>query len=429
MSTDLSSEGAPSGATCASSQEAFGSVRIRQALMVVGASIGLFAGFAPLYFGTISIFLGPISEEFGWGRAQTSGVGVLSMLGLAFGSLVVGRCIDIFGAIKVIGLSVVVMAFLIATQSQSENSPLTFAILSLCIGFAGAGTTPPGYVSVLAKSLKNRLGLALGLVGVGMGLGTVTMPLLAEAFISKYGWRNAYLYLAIVATVTGILACLLVNASRSKDVGEESVSIATARCLNTFELFSVIKDFRYWLLIGVALLVSVATLGMSVHFVSLMTDAGVSKEYAARGVALSGVGVICGRLLSGYLIDIVEARRVAATTFMIAAIGAIQMSGVLDLPLFYFAVAGIFLGFALGAEGDFLPFLVKKYFGNGSFGVLYGILFFVHAIGGVIGPILFGLFFDMLGSYKYALVCASGMLCTASIFVFWLGKENSGAVH
>lgn len=428
MSTDLSSKGAPSAATLASSQEAFGSVRIRQALMIVGASIGLFAGFAPLYFGTISIFLGPISEEFGWGRAQTSGVGVLSMLGLAFGSLVVGRCIDVFGEMKVIGLSVVLMAFMIATQSQSKNSPLTFAILSLCIGFAGAGTTPPGYVSVLARSLKNRLGLALGLVGVGMGLGTVTMPLVAEAFISKFGWRNAYLYLAFVATVAGILACLLLNASR-KNAGEESVSIATARRLNTSGLFLVTKDFRYWLLIGVAFLVSVSTLGLSVHFVAFMTDAGISKEYAARGVALSGAGVICGRLLNGYLIDIVEVRRVAAITFLVAAVGAIQMSGVLDVPLFYFAVAGVFLGFALGAEGDFLPFLVKKYFGNGSFGVLYGILFFVHAIGGVIGPVLFGLSFDILGSYKYALFCASGMLCTASIFVFWLGTEKSGAVH
>lgn len=429
MSTDLSSEGVPPAATRASSQEALGSARIREALLIVGASIGLFAGFAPLYFGTISIFLAPISEEFGWGRAQTSGVGVLSMLGLAFGSLVVGRCIDIFGEIKVIGLSVLVMAILIAIQSQSVNSPIIFAILSLCIGVAGAGTTPPGYVSVIAKSLNNRLGLALGLVGVGMGLGTVTMPLLAEIFISKFGWRSAYLFLAAVATTAGILACLLVNASRNNLTGERPVNIAAARRLNATELVSVLRDFRYWLLIGVALLVSVAALGMSVHFVSLMTDAGVSKEYAARGVALSGVGVIFGRLLSGYLIDIVEARTVASITFVIAAIGAIQMSGAFNATLFYFAIAGVFLGFALGAEGDFLPFLIKSYFGNSYFGVLYGILFFVHAIGGVVGPILFGLSFDMLGSYKYALFCASGMLCTASIFVLLLGKKNSCAVH
>ncbi|MGT2509383.1 MFS transporter [Cupriavidus basilensis] len=429
MSTDFSSESAPSAATHAFSQKAFGSVRVRQGLMIFGASLGLFAGFAPLYFGTISIFLGPISEEFGWGRAQTSGVGVLSMLGLAFGSLVVGRCIDVFGEIKVIGLSVVVMAFLVATQSQVGNSPITFATLSLCIGFAGAGTTPPGYVSVLAKSLKNRLGLALGLVGVGMGLGTVTMPLLAEAFISRFGWRDAYLYLAIIAAVLGTLACILLNASRGENSSGESIGVATARSVNTSEFFRAIGDFRYWLLIGVALLVSVSTLGMSVHFVSLMTDAGVSKGYAARGVALSGIGVVCGRLLSGYLIDIVEARLVAAVSFLIAGVGAVQMSGVLDVPLFYFAVAGIFLGFALGAEGDFLPFLVKRYFGKSSFGVLYGILFFVHAIGGVIGPICFGLSFDMFGSYKYALLCAAGLLCIASVFVFWLGKESSGASH
>ncbi|MBI4765748.1 MAG: hypothetical protein HY787_14280, partial [Deltaproteobacteria bacterium] len=79
---------------------------IQQVFTVLGAAIGLGVGFAPVYYGTLTVFLKPIASEFTWGRAETSLSGVLSMLGMSFGAVLMGRLIDRFGPSRIIPLSV-----------------------------------------------------------------------------------------------------------------------------------------------------------------------------------------------------------------------------------------------------------------------------------------------------------------------------------
>ena len=45
---------------------------------------------------------------------------------------------------------------------------------------------------------------------------------------------------------------------------------------------------------------------------------------------------------------------------------------------------------------------VAELFGTGSHGVLFGIILFSGTIGGSVGPIMTGLFFDVTGSYRIA---------------------------
>ncbi|WP_082079809.1 MFS transporter [Cupriavidus basilensis] len=395
-----------------------------RALIVFGAALGLCAGFAPLYFGTISVFLQPIAHEFGWGRAQTSAAGVLSMLGLAAGSIVVGQLIDRFGETRVIGGSASVMAVFMAIQSLCGNSPWLFAALSFGIGVAGAGTTPPGYLTVLARCLRDRLGVALGLAGIGMGVGTISMPVIAQTLIAHYGWRSAYAGLAAGALLLGWLACAIISrgARGLRGHARQRRLPAGSMPVPGYTVREALADRRLWLILAVTLLVSMATLGMSVHFVSLLVDGGITPQLAARAVAVSGAGVVLGRVVSGYLIDRFAARKVAAAAFCLAAAGAVLMASELSRAIQFSAFAGLLLGFALGAEGDFLPFFVKKYFGLKSFGRIYGVLFFVHGLGGIAGPVLFGLSFDHFATYKYALLCASGALCAAMLLVLRLGS-------
>lgn len=425
MSINLDQDvAAPPAAAAFAAPPAGGLSASHRALIIFGAALGLCAGFAPLYFGTISVFLQPIAHEFGWGRAQTSAAGVLSMLGLAAGSIAVGQLIDRYGETRVIGGSVAVMAAFMAIQSLCGNSPWLFTALSFGIGAAGAGTTPPGYLTVLAKCLRDRLGVALGLAGIGMGIGTISMPVIAQALISHYGWRGAYAGLAVGGLLVGWLACAIISRGARGISTRPGQRRAPAGSMPApgYAVREALADWRLWLILATTLLVSMGTLGMSVHFVSLLVDGGTTAQQAARAVAFSGVGVVLGRVISGYLIDRFPARRVAAAAFFFAATGAMLMALELSNSIAFAAFAGLLFGFALGAEGDFLPFFVKKYFGLKAFGRIYGILFFVHGLGGIAGPVLFGLSFDHFATYRYALFCASGALCAAMLLVLRLGS-------
>lgn len=395
---------------------------LSQLLIVFGAALGLCVGFAPVFFGTISIFLKPVADEFDWGRAQASGATVFSMLGAAFGAIAVGNLIDRFGPPRVIISSVIATTALVALLSKIGNSPALFTTLSFSIGFVGAGTTPPGYLSVLARCFDKRLGLALGFAGIGMGVGTILMPMLASHLIVSQGWRQAYVSLAMLSGATGMLACfiLFLRAGNKHQAGvSPTVETSPVKGMTARE---AIRSRNFWLLLGVVMAVAVSSLGVVIHFVAMLTDRGVDAHMAAKAVAISGAGVVIGRVACDYMLDRYHAPMIAAGAFFLAAIGVVLLLNGQEVEFAWFALSGLFIGFALGAEGDFLPFFVRKYFGLKAFGSIYGMLFFAHGIGGVLGPVLFGLAFDHLNDYSFALWGAASLLCMAAAAVVFMGR-------
>lgn len=402
--------------------------RTRSAITVAGISLGLAAGFAPVYFATIGVFLKPISEEFGWGRGQASLGGVISMLGLALGSLAVGRVIDRYGATRTIVVSIILMSVGIAAQSRIGGSFGIYMFLSFLIGIAGTATNPPGYLTVLARSFEGRLGLALGVAGSGLGVGIIITPMAAQSLISQFGWRGAYLALALAALVLGLLACTVISRLGLRPgAHSESSVLATEDASASAVDDSVLRQPLVWRIGLMVLLVSVATIGISIHLVSILLDSGWSAASAASAASFSGFGVLLGRLVSGVLIDRFPANKVAAVFFLTAAAGAGVLATQLSSAAVVFFAAGALIGFSMGAEGDFLPFFVRRYLGLKNFGTLFGGFFFLHSIGGVLGPYLVGLGFDSWNSYVPALWIAAGALCVAAALAASLGPYRHAA--
>ncbi len=69
-----------------------------------------------------------------------------------------------------------------------------------------------------------------------------------------------------------------------------------------------------------------------------------------------------------------------------------------------------------GAELDIIPYMVSRYFGLQAFAEIYGYLFAVFTLGGVVGPMLMGMWFDATGSYGLILgVLAIGTLVAVGL--------------
>ncbi|MBI4765693.1 MAG: MFS transporter [Deltaproteobacteria bacterium] len=403
---------------------------IQQVLSVLGAAIGLAVGFAPVYFGTLSVFLKPIASEFAWGRAETSLAGVLSMLGGSFGAVLLGRLIDRFGPARIIPPSVLLTSVMIGLLSGMWNNAWLFTALSFIIGFFGVGTTPPGYMSVLAQRFDRRLGLSFGLAGLGMGVGTVVMPMIAQWLIGSFGWRAAYTYMAIGAAVLGGLACAILFLTRRKDSGKakavthpqgdasEQVAGATIK--------EALRDMRFWLVSAVIFVVAVATLGMAIHLVAFITDKGITAAAAAKAAAIAGVGVVLGRVISGFLLDIYHAPRIAFIVYLLAALGVALLATSAATGIAGLAFCVLLLGFAIGSEADLMPYFVRRYFGLKSFGLIYGSVFFLFGVGGVVGPVVFGMCYDRLGSYSTAMWGASLVLICSALAILLMGPYRYG---
>src|SRR5579864_930012 len=70
--------------------------------VVFAACLGVMAGFGSLFVYTFSVFVKPLSTQFGWGREAISAGFAIAAVTLGLASPLLGRCIDRFGPRRII---------------------------------------------------------------------------------------------------------------------------------------------------------------------------------------------------------------------------------------------------------------------------------------------------------------------------------------
>ena len=386
--------------------------------VILGAALGMLAGYAPLFNATAGVFVRPLAAEFGWGRSQASLSYAALMFGLAVVSPIVGAMMDRFGIRRVIVCSAIVFGLATAAMSLQNGSMLMWVALSVVVGVSGAATSVLGYLAVLPQWFDRRLGLALGIAMCGLGAGTVILPITAQFLVTTFGWRMAYVGLGAGSVVLSLVACGLLRERFSGSRGAKHVPQGVA-------LAVAMRSYRLWAIWRVFVLSSAATLSLGPHLPSLFADRGFDAAMAARSASMVGVGLLVGRLLTGLLIDKIHAPLVASVFFIGGAVGVFLLRGTHDYAALL--VATTLIGLTIGAEGDLISYLVRSYFGLTSFGSLFGIAFSGYGLGAVIGPIGLGAWFDRHGSYDVPLLVLPWMLLAAAALVLSLGRYKAGA--
>jgi len=381
--------------------------------VVAGSVTGLFVCNGPVLNFTFGVFLKPIMADMGWQRGTAS-------FALAFGELLGALTVPLLGllmdrwTIRRVALpGIVVFALCLGLMGFTPKSLTIFTVLFAITSIASAIQTPLSYTKAISAWFDRRRGLALGVALSGVGLGAIVIPQLANHLIATFGWRGAYMVLgAMVLTIAFPAVSLWV---REPDPGEgERPGGAQHGVLPGLMVSEAVRTGPFWILAATFFIVAFALLGFSGHVVPLLTDRGLSPAAAAATFALFGLSTLCGRLLSGFLIDRIFASYVA-TVFWLAPIGgfALLSSGTGLLP----AAGVILLGLGLGTEVDLIAFLISRYLGLRAFGTLYGLFFMMFGLGGAIGRFLCGYLFDLAGSHNPALIGAAAALIIAVILV------------
>ena len=104
-------------------------------------------------------------------------------------------------------------------------------------------------------------------------------------------------------------------------------------------------------------------------------------------------------------------------------IGLVVLIVVETGPLLF--VATTFIGLAMGAEMSEIAYLCSRYFGVRAFGQIYGLMFSAFMLGGAIGPVMLGLYYDRFGDYLGALYPLPVMAAVATLLVALLGPYPS----
>jgi MFS family permease len=398
--------------------------------VVLVSALGLFWGI-PIAVYSFSVFFKPLMQEFHAGRAAVSlGFTVQLFVG-ALSAAPAGWLIDRFGPRRVILIGTAIFGLILVANRLFSQSLTQLYVFYLLLGLSIHGVGPIPFGTVVSHWFDRRRGLALGLTMLGIGLGAVVMPYLAQILIARFGWNTAYSILgaSVLLICWPTVACFLKE--KPEDLG-----LACDGAIGTTSLphndcsrrgFTAREAWRsrdFWIMVCAFILVSASVQGCIVHMAAMLSDKGLSPHSAALGISLIGAAVLIGRAGTGYLLDRFLAPRLAAIFFAGSALGV----AVLWLAHSQLMLAGAFLiGLGLGAEVDIIAYTTSRYFGLLDFGKVYSSAFAAFALAGSLGPLVMGAGFDRTGSYRDPLILFFVAAAIAAALMTRLGPYRFGA--
>jgi MFS family permease len=358
---------------------------------------GVMVSFSAIVPYTFSLFLKPLSLSFGWHREAISAGFSIAGLTVAGAAPVLGFLLDRFGPRRIILPCILVFSATYASMALLTPHLMRFYLSFFVIGLVGAGTSFLGYSRAISTWFERRRGVALSIMLAGSGLGAMILPIIAQAAITRYGWRTAFVVLGLLALALGFpLTAWLVrerpvatqNVHISVDVGESVGKALTGRI--------------FWIIALTVCLPSISANGAVTHLSALLTDRGVSTQGAAYAIATIGATALIGRLLTGMFVDRFFGPRVYQTMLLMSGAGIILLSVAHTLTAAM--IAASLIGFSTGGEADITPYLIGRYFGLRRLSTLYAFTWTSYSVGSAIGPLIVGRLFDSLGSYRPATI-------------------------
>jgi MFS family permease len=402
-------------------------------VVVALSAVGLFLG-APIVVFSFSVFFKPLVADFHASRAAVSFAFSVSNTAGALSIPGVGMAIDRFGAKRVIVVSTFIYAVVLCAALLVGSSLwqlyLFYGLLNIAMT---AGAAPVPYGVVISHWFNQYRGLALGLAMMGIGIGSVVVPVIAERLIAMFGWRTAFAVFggAVLLVPLPVLAMGLQNDPEQRGLqpdGDETSMVLhlPGQAKAGMSWREIWHSPTFWLLLCIFSLAGASVHGVALHMAAIFTDRGVNAARAATATSLVGAAVIVGRLCSGYLLDRVFAPRVAILFYSATALGiAILCTGVSGNLAF---VAAFLSGLGMGAEVESMAYMVSRYFGLAAFGTSYGVAFGAFMISGSVGVLLMGAGYDRFHSYSIPLASFCGAMVLSMVLLARLGQYRY-AVH
>ena len=170
----------------------------------------------------ISTALPTIAAELD-ARATISWAGTASLLASTTFQMLYGRLSDIFGRKAVFIAAVLLLSVADLLCGLSSSAGLFYAWRAVA-GVGGGGITNLAMIVVSDVVTLEQRGKYQGITGSMIGLGSVTGPFLAAAFVeSRATWRGFFWMLAPLGALNGLLAYLYLPSKERTATVRESV--------------------------------------------------------------------------------------------------------------------------------------------------------------------------------------------------------------
>jgi OFA family oxalate/formate antiporter-like MFS transporter len=348
-----------------------------------------------------SDFFIPLTKEFGWNYATASAIPAVSLLVFSIGSFLGGY----FGArigyrrMSYVGTLLVGFGTILSSQVNGFYELLLFFGILASSGNALVVIAATGLV---VKWFVKKRGLAVGIMASGSGFGTLVVPVLAQYLIGDGAyWRSAFFVIGLVFLILLLVVSFFMQTPAERSLhpyGWNEMSQEERGRLKDTGLRSALKTRGFWFAYAMFFLGTIGAAMFLAEANPFASQQGISSIFAATALSIFGAGSLISRIVLASLSDKSGRRSALILSFLIesASLAGLPFVGS-SISLFLVAALGI--GFGYGGFLSNLIALSGDMFGMKWIERIWGVMETSFGLGGLVGPILAGVFFDAFSTY------------------------------
>jgi MFS family permease len=374
----------------------------------------------------------PLAQEFGWTRGEIGGAMAL-MLALFGGMAPFGGALMLrYGLRRVVVASAVLAVAALAGATQMSSLWHLWITLGLTLGIAAGTTAMVLSATVANRWFAERRGLVMGVLAAATATGQLIFLPTNSWLVEHFGWRMA-VWPGVIGCAACAVAYMLLARDWPSDIGlppygardiqhPPVASAGGAVALSLSTLREAAGSRAFWVIAGTFFICGLSTSGtMNQHFIPLCADYGVGQVAAASLLATMGLFNFFGTVVSGWLTDKFDSRKLLAWYYGLRGLSLMWLpfSGFDMVSLTIFA---IFFGLDFIATVPPTVKLAAQHFGPARGSIVFGWAFASHQIGGAFAALATGVTRDATASYLPAFF-AAGVSCLIAVGAVFLLRD------
>jgi len=347
---------------------------------------------------TYSVLLPAVRDDLGVSNTVAGLLGTANVGAYLLGTLLIIRATAHVRLLSILRFGLVLSLSGLVLAGLAPGST-ALAIALVLMGLGGACIWIPSPAIAAAAVPMRRRGLAVGMIGAGIGTGIVFAGRLSEALRGdgSDAWHDVYLIEAGIGVVVAVAIVVLLR--------PEGATPVPAR---TTGGLAVLRTMPGWASLTLAYAAFGFSYLLAITYLTarLEDDAGYSEGRAATVFALVGVATILGGVTLGAIADRVGPRRALLGGFLVFSAGAAAV-----LTGHGVAVGGgaIAVGMMFGGLPSVIAAYIVQESDHVTYGPRYAVATLAFGIAQVSSPQIGGLLADLTGSFTVVFILSSGV--------------------
>lgn len=396
-------------------------------VVAAGFVIFFFSFGGPTY--SISLLYNEVIREFGWTRAEATGIYALKgFTGAAVSIFLIGPMVQRFG-LKPVFLGVLTLQAVGFFTLLNVHSIETYFLAGFLIGL-GQGAVLLCIKLLVSRWFIRNVGFAGAMALVGSSAGGVVFPVAIAHLIPELGWRMTYALIGVAILAISVPLVLLTKQNPTEeDLLPETVEprgppanpelLAAMRDADVPLTYGqLVRKPMFWaVMVGIFIIAGVdqgVFQNMQIFFVQ---EVGLSGPTAAWLLSLTATAGLLAKFVAGPLFDHFSVKGIA---FWYLLIGAMVLLAFTVSSLWTAVVFVCMLGFVHGGLVCEGPVLAKHVFGPGNMNKVLSIVTGCFALGSSVGPTVLAFISDRTGHYGLGFGLYAALAAVAALMLTWI---------